>query len=120
MTCREWLRANSYEDVAALIDRAMSSMALRGSRQRRNWWEILAGRPNGSSHVREGIEFPVLQVAQKRQGKPVTPGALRRNDCEDAPGLNTTGRWTATKATKGSRLRKGRQTPSRPADRRKK
>lgn len=33
MTCRDWLQANGYKDVALLIDNAIAKMAARGSRQ---------------------------------------------------------------------------------------
>jgi hypothetical protein len=94
MTCRDWLRANGYEDVVELIDQAIAKMAVRGSKQRRNWWDILSGREEGKPCVREGIEFPVLRVAQVRQGKPTTPNAISRNKNELPPDVRTTGRWT--------------------------
>jgi len=31
MTCKDWLRANGYEDVVDLIDQAIAKMAARGS-----------------------------------------------------------------------------------------
>lgn len=93
MTCRDWLRANGYEDVVELIDKAMAKMAARGSKQRRNWWDTLSGDAHGNSRIREGIEFPVLQVAQIRQGKPVTPNAISRNVNELPPDVRTTARW---------------------------
>lgn len=93
MTCREWLRENAYDDVVALIDEAMARMAKRGSKQRRNWWDILSGGPGGKPWVREGIEFPVLRVAQIRQGKPVTPNAIQRTQREVPPDVRATGRW---------------------------
>jgi hypothetical protein len=92
-TCRDWLRENGYEDVAELIDEAMAKMTARGSKQRRNWWDILSGGPTGKSSVREGIEFPVLRVAQIRQGKAVTPNAICRNSKEEPPPLGQIGRW---------------------------
>jgi len=93
MTCRDWLRANGYEDVVKLIDQAMAKIAARDSKQRRNWWDILSGDAHGNSCVREGIEFPVLQVAQMRQGKPVTPNAISRNPNELPPDVRATDRW---------------------------
>jgi hypothetical protein len=93
MTCRDWLRTNGYEDVVELIDQATMKMASRGSKQRRNWWDILSGGENGEPCVREGIEFPVLRVAQVRQGKPITANALNRSDGELPPDVRTTGRW---------------------------
>ena len=93
MTCRDWLRANGYEDVVDLIDQAITKMAARGSKQRRNWWDILSGGEDGKPCVREGIEFPVLRVAQVRQGKPTTPNAISRNRKELPPDVRATARW---------------------------
>ena len=93
MTCRDWLRSNDYDDVVELIDRAMAKMVARGSKQRRNWWNILSGLKEGQPCVIEGIEFPVLRVAQVRQGKPVTPNAIRRSRKELPPDVRSTGRW---------------------------
>ena len=96
MTCRDWLRRNGYEDVADLIDQAMAKMTARGSKQRRNWWDILSGGREGKPCGREGIEFPVLRVAQLRQGKPITQNAISRNRKEVPPDVRTTGRWVAS------------------------
>jgi len=93
MTCRNWLLANGYEDVVALIDQAMAKMAARGSKQRRNWWDILSGGKDGTPCVREGIEFPVLRIAQVRQGKFVTPNAISRSKTELPPDVRITERW---------------------------
>ena len=93
MTCRDWLRANGYEDVVDLIDQAIARMAARGSKQRRNWWDILSGGAGGKSCVREGIVFPVLRIAQVRQGKAVTPNAISRSKDELPPDVRATGRW---------------------------
>jgi hypothetical protein len=97
MTCREWLRANGYPDVVALIDRAMAKMAERGSKQRRNWWDILSGGTSGKPCVCEGIEFPVLRVARIRQGLAMTPNAIGRTGHEQPPDVLATGRWKAKK-----------------------
>ncbi len=93
MTCRKWLSENGYEDVGLLIDEAMAKMAARGSKQRRNWWDILSGGLDGTPCVCERIEFPVLRVAQKRQGKPTTKNAISRNSHEVPPEVVETGRW---------------------------
>ena len=42
-TARDWLREHGYEDVAELIDRVMAEIEASGSKQRRNWWDVLAG-----------------------------------------------------------------------------
>lgn len=93
MTCRDWLLQNGYEDVVALIDFSARKMRERGSRQRRNWWDILSGGVSGKACVREGVEFPVLRVAQIRQGKPITANAIQRNREESPPDIRVTGRW---------------------------
>ncbi|MGH3976577.1 MAG: hypothetical protein ACRDS9_25155 [Pseudonocardiaceae bacterium] len=93
MTSRDWLRENGYEDVAGLIDVVMADLEARGSKQRRNWWDVLAGGVNGKPLVVSGREFPVLQVAQQRQGKPLTPNASSRNPNEHPPDPRP-GRWT--------------------------
>jgi len=93
MTCRDWLCENKYEDVANLIDQAMAKMTARGSKQRRNWWDILSGAKDGKPCIVEGIEFPVLRVAQVRQGNPVTPNAISRSRKELPPDVRSTRRW---------------------------
>jgi hypothetical protein len=93
MTCRDSLLANGYEDIVALIDQAMTEMVARGSKQRRNWWDILSAGKDGRPCVREDIEFPVLRIAQLRQGKLVTPNAISRNKRELPPDVRVTERW---------------------------
>lgn len=93
MTCREWLLANGYPDVAALIERATGLIEAKGKTSRRNWWDTLAGGRDGKPSVREGIEFPVLRAAQIRQGKPVTDNALCRNPDEQTPPSLEFTRW---------------------------
>jgi len=93
MTCRDWLTNNSYEDVAALIDQAIAQMKARGSKQRRNWWDILSGGVGGTPCICEGIEFPVLRVAQKRQHKQVTKNAIAVRNRQEPPAPSKTGRW---------------------------
>jgi hypothetical protein len=95
--CKDWFRTNRYEDVVALIEQAEAKMAARGSKQRRNWWEVLAGGANGKPSVREGIEFPVLRAAQIHQGKEITPNAICRNLNEQPPSAWRTGRWPLRK-----------------------
>jgi hypothetical protein len=93
MTARDWLETNGYQDIVALIDEVMAELRARGSKQRRNWWDVLAGGPGGKPIVVSGREFPVLRVAQKRQGRPVTKNAIRRSRKEVPPGVRMTGRW---------------------------
>lgn len=95
ITTRTWLRQNDYEDVADLIDEVIADLRSRGSKERRNWWDVLAGGKGGSSLTVAGREFPVLATAQRRQGKPVTPNAILRNKDEQPPPMRKTGRWPA-------------------------
>ena len=93
MTTRDWLRQNGYGDVVELMDEVMAILAAKGSRERRNWWKVLAGGKGGRPSVVAGREFPVLRVAQVRQGKPITSNAISRSDCEEPPEIVRTGRW---------------------------
>lgn len=93
MTCRRWCLENNYTDFVALIDKADASIAAKGKKSRRNWWDTFAGGENGQPSVREGIEFPVLRAAQIRQGRWVTPNAICRNEDEEIPPVVATKRW---------------------------
>jgi hypothetical protein len=93
MTTRDWLRQNGYEDVRELIDEVIAELAAKGSKERRNWWDVLAGGKDGAPIVVAGREFPVLRAAQIRQGKPVTPNAIYRNENEQPLDVVRTGRW---------------------------
>jgi len=113
MTARNWLAANGYEDAATLIDDAAGRIETKGKKSRRNWWDTLAGGANGMPLTREGITFPVLRVAQIRQGKPVTPNALCRDENEAPPAAISTERWPrrrlpsrAAQPTKAGRIGK--------------
>ncbi|MBY0494338.1 MAG: hypothetical protein K2Y23_08975 [Cyanobacteria bacterium] len=84
---------NGYEDVAALIDQAVARIEAKGKKSRRNWWDTLAGGTDGKALSREGITFPVLAVAQRRQGKEATANAICRNASEQPPDVVTSKRW---------------------------
>lgn len=92
MTARQWLRENGYQDVAAMIDEIMAELLADGSRQRRNWWDVLAGGRDGRPLVVSGRTFPVLKVAQKRQGMRRTKNAIARSRRESPPPPRP-GRW---------------------------
>ena len=82
---RRWLHDNGYKDVAALIDAVTEKWRMQGRQTRRNWWQVLAGDSKGNPRKVAGREFPVLRVAQLRQGLVVTPNALCRNPDETVP-----------------------------------
>lgn len=102
MTARDWLRRNGYEDVVELIDEVMAALEARNSKERRNWWAVLAGGRDGRPSVVGGREFPVLRVAQIRQRKAITENAIWRSKEERPPDLVRTGRW-ADKQSRGGR-----------------
>lgn len=93
MTAREWLRINGYEDVAEQIDEVMALVAAAGSKERRDWWTVLAGTKTGQPSTIHGRVFPVLRVARIRQGLEPTSNALCRNLNECPPPVRVTGRW---------------------------
>lgn len=93
MDARVWLRANSYDDIADMIDEIMSEWQTAGKKTRRNWWDILSGRKNGQPCIREGRKFPILRAAQIRQGLPITKNAICRNPEEVPPPAKLSGRW---------------------------
>src|SRR5882724_11816819 len=84
-TAYAWLVQNQYEDIAAKIKRVESRWHAQGKKTRRNWWEVLAGRKNGSAKRIEGVLFPVLRAARLRKGWPVTDGCISRNSQEEFP-----------------------------------
>ncbi len=94
MNVRQWLRENNYDDVADMIDEVMNEWKVAGKKTRRNWWDILAGRKNGTPCERSGRTFPVLRAAQIRQGKPITESAIYRNPEEIPPPIVMSGRWS--------------------------
>src|SRR5579872_6748593 len=85
MTAREWLSANDYDEVVALIDRVMNIWKRAGRNTRRNWWGILAGTKDGGSRKVEGIIFPVLATAQRHECVPVTKNAVQKSRKEQPP-----------------------------------
>ncbi len=84
-TLRGWLVENDYKDVAELIDNIMVEWQKVGNKQRRNWWDILAGDKSGQSRIIAGREIPVLKAAQVRKGVKVTENAICRNEKEKSP-----------------------------------
>ena len=90
---RQWLLPNNDEDVAALIDQVMHGWKQKGTKTRRNWWDVLAGDKRGDPRVIEGTKFPVLKAAQLRKGVPITDNAICRNEVELFPDSYPNGRW---------------------------
>jgi hypothetical protein len=80
LDARKWLRANGYQDVADQIDQVIAEWKIQGKATRRNWWEVLAGRPDGTPNTIAGRTFPVLRVAQLRENREPTDGAIHRGE----------------------------------------
>jgi hypothetical protein len=97
MSIRKWLRGNNYQDVDDKIAEAESVHKTGGSKERRNWADILSGGKDGSPLTVAGIEFPVLASAQRSRKKPVTANAIQRNENEKFPAPRVTGRWPKKK-----------------------
>jgi hypothetical protein len=93
MVLRSWLRENSYVDIADLIDSVRAELKAKGSKERRSFYEVLAGGKDGQPIVVSGHEFPVLKTMQLRQGKPITPNAIQRSPHEQPPDVVPTKRW---------------------------
>lgn len=95
VSCIEWLRLNGYEDVAKTIDDLRQRWRIRNLATRRDWWLILAGTEQGTPRVVDGVTFPVLKAARRRQGYPPdVDGAIERTPHELAPSIKQqTARW---------------------------
>ncbi len=110
-TARQWLQENGYPEVAEMISDIQAEWKLVGKHTRRNWWEVLAGGKNGSPRTIYGRQFPVLQAAQIRQGKEVTPNALKVSESEEvAPAISVNGRWKL-EGKEGATLATENETP---------
>lgn len=97
ITVRAWLMENGYPGVAEMIDEIQAEWKINGKRTRRNWWDVLSGGKNGFPRTIYGRQFPVLQAAQIRQGKPITQNALKiLVDEKAAPTVFDSGRWKKT------------------------
>jgi hypothetical protein len=82
---RQWLMDNDYADVVDIIEQVTAKWREQGKATRRNWWDVLAGDSHGLPRVIEGIEIPVLKIAQVRQGRQITMNALCRSENEQLP-----------------------------------
>lgn len=93
VTAIQWLRENGYEDIANMIEEIVREWRSKGKKTRRNWWDSLAGDAKGNPRKVAGRAFPVLKVAQRRQGCRVTKNAVSRKRGEKAPMKWVDGRW---------------------------
>jgi hypothetical protein len=113
MTVREWLPRNGYEDVAALITEVLAEFELEGSKERRNWADVLSGGKDGNPLVVSGRTFPVLRSAQESRNKQVTVNAIKRpEEYEPFPRARQTGRWPKKLPVRARRMaRKSARKP---------
>jgi len=93
-SAREWLRANGYAEVAAMIDEIMAEWKAQGKGTRRNWWEVLAGDSRGNPRKIAGRTFPVIRAVRKRQALPQSDSAQSNAPRERAPKMKPQARWT--------------------------
>lgn len=91
MTVRQWLRANDYIDIADMIDDILTEFKAKGSRERRNWANVLCGN-DGKPVTIAGRTFPILASAQVSRGLVASPNAIQRNEDEEFPVARRTGR----------------------------
>lgn len=113
MNIRKWLQGNNYQDVEDKIAKAEAVHKAIGSKERRNWADILCGGKDGTPLTVAGIEFPVLASAQRSRGKPVTPNAVQRNEYEEFPAPRVTGRWPRKKKLPARAKRVAKRTSRR-------
>jgi hypothetical protein len=101
---RMWLRENGYADVADMIGQIMDEWKATGKKTRRNWWEMLAGGRHGRPRRLGACEFPILKSVQIRQGLPVTPNAIQRDEEKQAPPKpRMTARWAKMRRSPDSK-----------------
>jgi hypothetical protein len=65
---KQWLTEHGFAEVAAQIAEIEAEWARAGKKTRRNWWDVLAGGPNGKPRLVAGRAFPVIEAARRRQG----------------------------------------------------
>ena len=88
--------------MADKIDRLMEGWASRGVTTRRNWWDVLAGHKDGRPKVVQGIEFPVIPDARKRQGMP--PIRVAKSPDPAKPTFGVSSPRTSSRAQRDRRL----------------
>lgn len=96
-SARDWLVASGYEDINQEIEKIMREWKSRGTRTRRDWWDVLAGTAKGAPCVINGIGFPILSAARIRKGWPPIQGSLCRNMDQPTPSVATQVRWSKIK-----------------------
>jgi hypothetical protein len=85
-SAKTWLAEHNYPEAVKAIERVEKIWDASGAKTRRNWWDILAGGKDGQPRIIENLKFPVLEVAQRRQHRNVTPNAIPLRDNARPPG----------------------------------
>ena len=95
ITARCWLRQNNYSDVADIFDAYIEYNKSRGSGERRNYWDLLAGREDGECFIRHGFVFPILESVRnaRKPNYKASKNAIRRNEIEIVPIPLNQERW---------------------------
>lgn len=95
ITARVWLRSNGYVDVAEIIDNFIEYNKSIKSGERRNYWDLLAGRKDGECNKRNGFIFPILESVRSSRKPEYLPSknAIKRNKYEKIPLPVKQGRW---------------------------
>jgi hypothetical protein len=75
------LRANDYNDVVDMIDEILAEFKASGSRERRNWADVLAGNKGEPVTIAARL-FPILRSVQVGRGLPVMENATCRTEGE--------------------------------------
>jgi hypothetical protein len=75
-----------------MIDDILARFKANGSKERRNWADVLCGN-DGKPVTVAGRTFPILASAQISRGLPVSPNALQLHDNEEFLVARKTGRW---------------------------
>ena len=106
MSIRKWLRENSFQYIDDTIAEVEAEFKASGSKERRNWADVLCGGKDGSPFTIAGREFPVLAAAQESRGRPVTSNAIRGEEHQPFPAPRRTGRWPKKLPVRARRMAK--------------
>ena len=90
---RVWLSARGYAGELRKVEGLIARWRSEGLKTRRNWWEIFAGDSKGNPRAVDGIKFPVLRAARRRQNLPDVPHAIFRSEDEPIPPIRKGPRW---------------------------
>ena len=99
ITAKNWLIQNNYPEVVKIIDDYVAYNKARGSGEKRNFWDLLAGRKNGDPVNRNGFVFPILESIRtaRKPNFPNAKSAIKKNKREIVPPPIEQARWTRKK-----------------------